>query len=151
MLFNKNSIHHLNQSRPIVYEKFNRLRERYKSGILDNGLNPEHFCITGSAVLSAYGLREGADLDYLHHGSVVFNDPENLINSHNRYGVGLYDLPYDEIIFNPENHFYSGRLKFASLDIVKRLKIRRKENKDVTDVALITVLDEFSGELSAII
>jgi hypothetical protein len=97
----------------------------------------DDYAVTASSVLSIYGLREGQDLDYLHHELKLVFDPYDLIHSHNQYGIGRYDLLYDEIIYNPEFHFYSQGVKFVSPRIVRALKSKRGEPKDITDVQLI--------------
>jgi hypothetical protein len=83
-----------------------------------------------------YGLRECNDLDYLHFGDKVSTN-NNLISSHNEYGIGRYHTHKDNIIFDPRNHFWYDGIKFASLDVVRKLKSKRNEPKDVVDVKLI--------------
>lgn len=135
-IFNKNSIHFLNNSQLQHYPKFLSQLDYYENYIKSKNLNFEDYCITASGVLSLYGLREGNDLDYLH-----FNSPKIIghqeIHSHNEYGIGRYSKNIDDIIFNPTNHFYYGNLKVVSLDIVKRLKEKRGEEKDKIDLQLI--------------
>jgi glycosyltransferase involved in cell wall biosynthesis/predicted O-methyltransferase YrrM len=136
-LFNENSIHFLNKSNLSALPVYDRLIARFRGGLDLNGMKPEHFCVTGSAILSSYGIRDCADLDYIHHGTMILNDPENLIHSHNNYGLKYYEMPYDDIVFNPSNHFYSNGLKHVSLDVLRNLKIRRNEEKDLNDLILL--------------
>ena len=100
-------------------------------------MNHEDYCLTASGVLSLYGLREAADVDYLHDNGHEIFDPSDNIHSHNSYGVGIYKKSYHEIIHNPENHFYYGNIKVASLDVIKELKEHRNEEKDKVDVLLM--------------
>jgi hypothetical protein len=137
IFFNDNSIHHLNNSIPVKYEKFNTCIENFKKYIDKNGLDIDDYCVTSSSTLSIYGLREGNDLDYLHLNPTEIKDDLNLIHSHNEYGKNLYELNYDEIILNPNYHFYSRGVKFASLNVVKELKEKRGEEKDLKDLELI--------------
>ena len=81
------------------------------------------------------GLREGNDLDYLHNSEEI--QGHHLIHSHNEYGIGRYHTNRDNIIYNPENHFYYDDIKFASLEVVKKLKEVRMEQKDIRDIHLI--------------
>jgi len=136
-LFNENSVHHLTHTPPVNFAKFQDCLNRFKKFIVDNGMDLDDYAVTASSVLSIYGLREGQDLDYLHHELKLVFDPYDLIHSHNQYGIGRYDLPYDEIIYNPEFHFYSQGVKFVSPRIVRALKSKRGEPKDITDVQLI--------------
>tara|TARA_R100000152_G_C6781665_1_gene216723 strand:- start:4536 stop:5780 length:1245 start_codon:yes stop_codon:yes gene_type:complete len=135
-IFNKNSIHFLNNCKISNFEKFQSLLNNYEDYISNNNLDIENYCITASSVLSAYGLREGKDLDYLHFGRKLDLEYKD-INSHNQYGIGRYSKNIDDIIFNPRNHFYYGNIKFASLDIIEDLKEKRKEPKDYIDLDLI--------------
>jgi hypothetical protein len=136
-LFNSNSIHHLNKTKPVHYSKFQSAIDRFKNFIESNNLDIDDYCVTASSVLSIYGLREGEDVDYLHHFEDKITDPQNVIHSHNEYGVGRYDLSYDEIIYNPKYYFHSQGVKFASLETVKKLKEKRGEEKDLIDINLI--------------
>jgi hypothetical protein len=137
VVFNEKSLHHLTHSTPVHYAKFEKALSRFKKFIIDNNLDVDDYAITASSVLSIYGLREGSDLDYIHYDSALIQDPENIIHSHNEYGLGLYPLSYEEIIFNPEFHFYSNGLKFVSPRIIRDIKTKRNEPKDILDINLI--------------
>ena len=135
-LLNKNSLHFLNNSKSKNYHKFLSQLKYFEQYIIKNGLDFEDYCISASSVLSLYGLREGNDLDYLH------TNPEQIqghpdIHSHNEYGIGKYSKKTEEIVHDPNNHFYYGNLKVASLDIIKALKTLRGETKDIADIKLI--------------
>lgn len=140
ILFNDNSIHHLNNTKPTHYSKFESCIKRFKSFIEDNNLDIDDYAIAGSSPLSIYGLREGEDLDYIHLNPTKIEDPQDLIHSHNEYGQNLYEPSYDEIILNPNFHFYSMGVKFVSLDVIKRMKSKRNETKDVKDIELINTI-----------
>lgn len=137
LMFNDNSIHHLNNSKIVKYDIFDECVNNLKKFISDNEYDLDDYCVGGSSTLSAYGLREGNDLDYLHFNPVEIKDNLNLIHSHNEYGKNRYHIQRDEIIFNPEYHFYSRGVKFATLDVIKKLKEKRNEQKDTIDVELI--------------
>ena len=144
LMFNDNSIHHLNNANAVNYESFDKCITDFKFIIGELGLDIDNYCIGGSSPLSAYGLREGNDLDYLHFkddGNIIeLHDKRDLIHSHNKYGVGRYHLDRDDIIYNPDNHFYYRGVKFASLEVVKQLKLKRGEPKDKIDIELINGL-----------
>ncbi|NDB56695.1 hypothetical protein EB169_12825, partial [archaeon] len=75
-------------------------------------------------------------LDYIHQGTSLSIKKNNLISSHET------ELPYypshkDDILYNDFNHFYFNDIKFASLEIVKKLKQKRNEPKDIEDIRLI--------------
>lgn len=137
ILFNDNSIEHLNKTKPFHFSKFENAIKRFKKFLEDNNLDIDEYCIAGSSPLTAYGLREGDDLDYIHINPTKIVDEQDMIHSHNEYGKDLYQPHYDEIILNPDLHFYSMGVKFASLDVIMRMKMKRNEPKDVNDINLI--------------
>jgi hypothetical protein len=137
LMFNNNSIHHLNKMKTVNYVTFNSCLNDFKQHFKNSKDEIDDYCIGGSSSLSAYGLREGNDLDYLHCNPNLVKDSKDLIHSHNEYGVGRYHIHRDEIIHNPDNHFYHRGVKFASLDVIKKLKEKRNEPKDKNDVNLI--------------
>ena len=136
--FNSNSISYINKAKlanyPVLEQCCNYFGECIKKHFLDG----DNYCITGSSVLSVLGLREGKDLDYLHRGPRIDGHPD--IDSHNEYSKGRYTKTVDDIIYNPENHFYFNGLKYASLGVVKALKEKRNEEKDQKDIKLIDQL-----------
>ena len=137
-LFNDEGIHFLN-NKESNNEYLDICLNKFKQIISSNNLNIDDYCITGSSTLCAYGVRDFNDLDYLHR-SKELTDDKDLIHSHNNYGIGLYDVNYDEIIYNPNNHFYYNGVKFVSLDLLKKLKVKRNEPKDIIDIDTINKL-----------
>lgn len=136
-LFNKNSIHFLNHAKEENYKKFYGFFRQYKQWLTNQGR--DNFCVDASSVLSAYGLREGRDLDFLHFGADIKSNMAD-INCHNK-DAQHYTTNVDDIIFNPDNYFYYDGFKFASLGIIKKMKEARNEPKDVVDVNLINGLN----------
>ena len=50
---------------------------------------------------------------------------------HDSKWLTYYHLEKDTIIYNPEHHFYLNGFKFATLDVVKKMKENRGEEKDI--------------------
>ena len=42
-----------------------------------------------------------------------------------------------EIIYNPNNHMYFAGVKFCSMGVLKKMKEKRNEPKDVNDIKLM--------------
>lgn len=135
-LFVKNSIHLLNNANHKNFANFNRFISYYKQWLKQNNVDEECFCLDGSAILATYGLRDCNDLDYLHHGYDDLRSITPDIESHNAW-IHHHVITKDEIIFNPEHHFYYQGIKFASLDVIKKMKTKRNEKKDQRDAVLI--------------
>jgi len=140
-VFNDNSIHWLNNSTLFSkqYGAFLDQFARYFMWIATSNdlahLDIEDCCIDASSTLSVYGLREGRDLDFLHHAGNITTNLQD-INCHN-LDAGHYNEQIDEIIFNPAKHFYFNGLKFAALEVIRDMKVNRNEQKDQKDVKLI--------------
>jgi hypothetical protein len=120
-VFNGNSIHFLNKRRDVMFPNYKKLMSGKKPD--DNTI------ITGSTVLSLYGLRDCKDVDLIY-----LNNPP--ADSHNLYLGNLYRLTLDAIFNNPKYHLYYNGLQYVSLDVIKNMKKMRNEPKDVIDVKL---------------
>jgi len=136
VIYNPNSVYFLNKGNPDFSEKLSIELNKYKRTIEGNNLNSDLFCVTGSAVMSLFGLRECADLDYLHYNPNHIIKGSSYISSHENE-LSKYPMHKDDILFNPNNHFYWNNIKFATLDVVKSLKAHRGEAKDLVDVKLV--------------
>lgn len=139
IFFNDNSIHFLNHGSDAYcgYSSFHEYFNKFRHWSLTSEIDSEDVCIDSSAVMSLYGIREGRDIDFLHHGKLV-RDPKlhKRISSHNDW-AHHYTTNISTILYNPRYHFYYNDVKFASLDIVRAMKVKRNEPKDRTDVRLI--------------
>ena len=121
-VFNDNSIHFLNNRKKEMFSNYKNLM---------SAINPnDNTVITGSTVLSLYGLRDCKDIDLIYHE----NAPAD---SHNQYLETHYKLSVDDIVNDPRNHLYYNGYKYVSLDVIKNMKTIRNEKKDIVDVQLI--------------
>ncbi len=107
------------------------LLDEYKSCI--GSTDQDLLCVDGSATMAAYGLREPADLDFLHAIPITYSGN---VSSHNEYSA-FYPIHKDDIIFDPANYFWSRGIKCASLDIVRRVKQVINEPKSLVDLKLM--------------
>tara|TARA_Y100000389_G_scaffold202411_1_gene247603 strand:- start:2107 stop:3279 length:1173 start_codon:yes stop_codon:yes gene_type:complete len=121
-VFNDNSIHFLNNRKNVSFPNYVKLLKASKPS--DNTV------ITGSSVLSLYGLRDCKDLDIIDYDNV-------LTDTHNQYLEKFYKITLDDIVNNPCNHLYYNGHKYVSLNVIKNMKETRNESKDVTDLQLI--------------
>ena len=113
-MFNKNSIHFLNYCNPIRMIKFESCFQKLCQWIADFHINIKDICVGGSAPLSAYGIRDCRDLDFLCHGDYI-NTGISDVSCHNEE-MKYYMHTKNNIIFNPQYHFYYKGIKFSSLD-----------------------------------
>jgi hypothetical protein len=131
-LLNKNSLHFLNNSNLTIKNKF--LPEYFK--YLENEEDSDEYCLTSSIVMELYGIRKSKDIDYLQISNKNNFNNQN-ITPHNNIWLSYYNLDKSDIIFNPSNYFYFNGVKVATLDVIKNMKEKRKEQKDIVDINLI--------------
>ncbi len=120
-VFNDNSLHFLNNRKNVSFPNYKKLMANIKPN--DNEI------ITGSTVLSLYGLRDCKDID-----KIYYNNPP--ADSHNQYVGTLYKLTLDDIFNNPMYHLYYNGFKYVTLNVIKNMKKIRNEPKDIIDVKL---------------
>lgn len=137
LVFNKNSIQHLNRASPNKYIEFNDKINIYKKRILNNNLDMNDFIIDSSGVMGIFGIRDCTDIDFLslcvNQDLVTYN---NIIDKHDSE-LKYYDINKDTIIYDPRNFFIYNDLKFTTLSLLKKMKKNRKEDKDMEDIKLI--------------
>jgi len=131
-LLNENSIDFLNRGTNNFSNKSKSLLLNYFGNVVNE---KEDYCLTSSIILEMYGLREAKDIDYLHKEDKKI-DMIN-ISLHDGKWLTYYHVHKDEIIYNPKYHFYFNGFKFASLDVIKKMKQNRAEPKDIQDIKLI--------------
>jgi len=131
-LLNENSIHFLNNGINDISDNTKRLLVDYFNK-LDN--NNEDYCLTSSLIMEMYGLRVAKDIDYLQKDDIKLNLKD--VGIHDGIWEKYYGIHKDEIIYDPNNYFYLNGFKFATLDIIKKMKMNRGEPKDLQDLKLI--------------
>lgn len=140
-LLNRNSLHNLNYKINKEFSWHKRLHNELKKWIKKNKYSIEDFCIEGSAVLSAYGLRESRDLDYFCNSNIEkklkFKEIGNSNNINQKYFGNIFEL-----FNNPNNFFYFNGLKYLSLNKIKIKKYKRREPKDIKDLKIIKNLEK---------
>ncbi len=135
-LLNENSINFLNNGTNNISPQTKQLLTTYFKEIENNNeSNNEDYCLTSSLIMEMYNLRQAKDIDYLHKDNKCI-DAEN-IGIHDGKWLSYYQIHKDEIIYNPQNHFYVNGYKFATLNIIKKMKENRGEPKDINDLELI--------------
>ena len=145
ILFNQNSIDFLNYASVKNFSNFWMLFEKLKNAVRRENIDTELFALAGSAPLSLLGLREANDIDYISQNDTIYFDDEKISNHVTE--KSYYPYSFDDIIFNPQNHFYFSGIKFASLDVIKKMKLRRGEPKDFRDIKLLNNFLENNEEL----
>ena len=148
LFLNKNSIHFMNHAPVQAGRNFSNLFTLYKQAVTSKGIQSDFFCLDGSSVLAAYGLRDARDVDFLHFGYKEVLVGHHAITSHNDH-AHYYPCSRDTLIFDPACHFYYEGCKMVSLDMLAQMKARRGEAKDIRDISLCRrLLDRKTGVAS---
>lgn len=130
LVFNENSIFAMSKI------KFNKDLKKFNElmGLLRDADWQEDMCVTSSFVMGLFGIREIKDIDY-----ISFNDQSSSICgiSNHFSEKQYYSKTFDDIIFNPKNYFYFNDIKFCTLNVVKEMKMNRREEKDIEDIKRI--------------
>lgn len=138
-LLNNNSIHYLNNCTNNISNQTKLLLTNYFNHFDNNEkIDKEDFCLTSSLIMEMYNLRQAKDIDYLNTDNVVLNLEKTGI--HNGKWLSYYHIDKDDIIYNPKYYFYFNGYKFATLDVVKKMKEKRGEEKDLNDIKLINTI-----------
>lgn len=115
-VFHHKSLNFLNNSKLKDFKKFDQLLEEFKKIIVDSGATLENFCIVGSGVNAAWGLQDCNDLCFIHQQEgwdARQSYAEGAIYCVNELESYHYRKMRDEIIYNPDKHFYYRNVKFA--------------------------------------
>jgi len=135
-MFNKNSIHWLNNYRLKKYNWFDELFLNYKKFLNHSRLNKKKFCIDGSSVLSIYGLREARDIDFIHTYKKNIHTKMLGVTDHNS-ASNYHVQDRFSLVNDPRYFFYYSGFKVISLEQLKQYKVNRNEKKDIIDLNLI--------------
>ena len=135
-VFNENSLHFINYSKEKNFTKYSELISIYQEWLNKLDFDEEQFCLDGSITMAAYGIRDLRDLDYIHLGEEQIDCENEELGNHN-YQLKYHPINKAELILNPDYYFYYDGVKYVTLDIVKRMKIKRNELKDRHDIKLI--------------
>ena len=135
--FNANSLSFINH-RPFFLEdeSFDVRIDNFKKYLSEVGVSIDDVCGAGSTPLNVFAIRKSDDFDYLSLNKKC-NISDNIYSPHDDQ---LTNYPYSkqEIITNPQYHFYYHGLKFISLSVLYKFKEKRSERpKDLRDCRLI--------------
>ncbi len=100
------------------------------------GISPNEICVTGSGVLSAYGLRQSDDIDCISLKENMIIEYGN-ISSHESERR-FYSNSFPKLICEHHNYFVISGIKYLSISNIARFKLKRHEFfKDIKDLFLI--------------
>jgi hypothetical protein len=120
-LLNYNTLSFMDKA-PSLYIKFpnfNKLFTKLKIFCKENNIDTKKICITSSSVLSVYGIRDCGNIYLFIDKKYVEIFKNTPFDNHNKYTMDkLYSKHFEDIIYNPDNHFYFQTIKFCNLSII---------------------------------
>lgn len=142
LMFNDNSIHHLNNAIPYKYKKFNQLLSLYKSKIQNEGMDLNDFIIDSNSVMAIYGMRKTNDINFISiaHDSKSIEDDRIQSNDNQ---LKYYSVSKNEVVNIRQNYFVYNELRFTSLLSLKNMKKLRNEKRDRIDIIQINKYIKF--------
>lgn len=137
VVFNERSLDFLEIARPTPLKRFDRLLRRFRRLVREDPLVYGEACIDGSAVLSAHGLRDCADLDIiLPSDGVAPHTPVRGVHVREERDRGREER--DALLYDPRRYFHAQNgIQFVTLDEVAAHKRERDEPKDRVDLGLV--------------
>ncbi len=135
LVLNPTGVKFLNLRPTFQPKRFRKLLAEYE-GALGAAANPAAYCIDSGAVLAAFGLRDCNDVDYIvPQQSFPLLSGGELACHNDEYRE--FQIPVDELVFNPAYHFSYKGVKYLSLETVLLFKSFRGAKKDLRDCRLI--------------
>lgn len=137
LYFNDNGIDWLKSSPYNVI--FDNIIGEFKDYCRKCSISMNSVCISSSAVLKIYGLRDAEDIDCIHNSDFCFVDMGN-VSSH-KTEERYYPDAFNRLINNHFCYLQIDGVKFLSLQQVKKFKLQRHEwPKDFKDIFLILIV-----------
>ncbi len=132
LIFNANGLHFLNYATPNRFP-LQSIFEKFKSSLKKEEVPINDIVIDGSVILSLYGIRKNADLDFISAKNYKINGDFDNHQSEIKY----HSSDKEDLVYSPDCHFHYHGLKFISFGALYEMKKRRGERKDINDLALM--------------
>ena len=123
----------MNTAKTNNYKKSERMNKLLY--IFEKLNDKENIIFTSSLILEMYGIRNAKDIDYIHIGDKIYNLP--FLGCHIGKWLKFYPVSKKDILYDPNHFFYFNSYKFATLELIKKMKQTRNEDKDKKDNILI--------------
>ena len=143
-LLNDNTIDYYNktQSLYVTFPNFNLYLNKLTDFCKNNNIDTDYICVEGSSILSSYHIRDCGDIDILIDNKYVDLFKNTDFDNHNIYtikGAKNYFCPFhfEDIIHNPNNHYFFKGIKFCNLSIIKTCKQNRINNKLFNNTSIL--------------
>lgn len=151
-LLNPNSRHFLQHANVTRYKKSFKIFSRFSDILEKEGFDTDEFIVDSSMVLSMYGLRPAADLDYvcLHNDEKRHFPSDESIEEHLEDQRIFYSVPARDLINNPEHYFVFNGIKFLSLRnllLLKQIRYAKFHvSKHAEDIRMIQAVLKDDGK-----
>lgn len=137
MLFNKNSVHLINNGNLMQYPTSIKKVEDFIDSVIVNRFDLSQFYLDSTAALGLYGLRPTGDLDFLTACSgfecIEIKDEVEI----NFKYINYHTCELHELLNHPEKYLIYKGVKVISLSELIAWKTEKGAPKDIEDVKLI--------------
>lgn len=115
--------------------RFDAQFDAFRALVMEQGRQAD-VVVTGSAVMALFGLRDSADIDYVHQGPALQAGGRHDIGSHNDY-AGLFPSGLRDLVEDPGLHLVVDGVRFLRPEVLAAFKRARGEAKDAADLVLL--------------
>lgn len=136
---NPNSLHLLTNGDVTKYRHYTKKLMLFKEKIMSLNKKISDYVIVSSGVLGIYGMREPTDIDMVTVDDTYNEVCDEIIDCHHHV-LNTYGITAESLIYDPHNYVYWNKIKFASLDVVKRACCSRKQRTKKIDGIFIDAL-----------
>ncbi len=158
ILLSPNNIKHLKMRQAIMRHGEFIQNIRKLSNFLPNIdiHNTDEICVVRSGSMSALGILENSDLDFViaskhrkkfGNGAISLSSVPYDIEEYNKIGYQNILIDDDVLISDDNYHFYFKGLKFANLEIIKNKKLLLLKKKDAQHLRLIELWENMFGHI----
>jgi hypothetical protein len=135
--------HQLLRPRGQLRPEFGGWLYKLEEELARHGLSRQDVCIVGSSPLEVLGIRNATDIDItiasrfrkrFGAGITHLNEWLDVVRQGYARAADRPRISDDQLIDNPEHHFWFRGYKFADVDIVLRRKALQGRAKDIADV-----------------
>lgn len=138
--FNGNSWAFVNRrSFDLDEDRLDAMIRKLKTHVEERHAAIEDVCVTDEAVLTVFGLGKSDKVSFLCRNGFGLELPDSKeMSSVDGEALRFYSRSKDEIIGNPDCHFYYRGVKFVAPSLVREMKLRRRRSPgDEQDVRLL--------------
>lgn len=136
LIFSKNGLHFINNANPFRYSAAEEI-DNFARVMEVNGFSFKDFALDGSVLLSLYGIRKHADIDYIAISGIELPKPYEKRSAEQ---MCFHEFAAEDLLYDPRNFFYFRGVKLISFERAYQAKKKRNEAKDIADLRSMSAM-----------